>query len=181
MKKVLFCLMLLSSLTLSAQKPFERDSVIQVPGKTTTEIYNAVKTWFVENAKFDSRNIIQVDNPQDGILTGKGSIPIKFGGIGLGHCITGHLEFITDVRIKEGRFKVHMYQFMHYRENTQCDPSYNQGLIYTEIPAEKKGFWGKPYRKVHEAAIPLINKWCDNTFKTMKEKVDNGAKETENW
>lgn len=182
MKKVLFSLMLLCSIGAMAQKEYEKEKVIQAPGKSIEDIYKSLKTWFVENSKYDSRNILQIDSKDEGQLMGKANISITFNGMTWSP-MNGTISFIVDIKIKDERFKAKFYQFSHERNNLSLSPKWDQGIVYAEIPEERKsGLKWKPYRVFMEKAIPMLDTWCEDTFNNWELKVNTSSKkEDDNW
>lgn len=184
MKKVLLLFVLITyiiNIEIIAQNGYEQEKVIQAQGKSVESIYKALKTWFVENAKYDSRNIIQIDNPDEGVLMGKSNIGISFTGMAT-LAMSGNISFIIDIKIKEGRFKVHFYQFSHQRGNLSHAASWDQGTVYMEMPEKIPSGKTWAFKTFHKKAIPLLNEWCNNAFNEMEQKVKNYTdKENEDW
>lgn len=182
MKKVLLVLMLAFSINLMGQQEYQREKVIQAPGKSITEIYKALKIWFVENAKSDSRNIIQIDNPTEGELMGKACVKIAFNNL-TWNALTGTIAFIVDVKIKEGRFKVKFSQFSHQRDKMSLSATWDQGTVYDKVPENRQsGVKWKAYRTFSEKALPMLDTWCEDAFKSMENKVNSCVdEENDNW
>lgn len=181
--RILFLgLVMLFSISVIAQNEYERERVIQAPGKSVEDIYKSLKTWFVENAKYDSRNILQIDNKADGELVGKASVQIEFKNL-TWNALSGTITFVVDIKMKENRFKVRLYQFSHQRNDLTLSSSWDQGIIYKEIPADRKsGVKWKAYRTLSEKALPMLNTWCEDTFATMEKKVNSAVtKDDDNW
>lgn len=50
--------------------------VIKVPGKTSNQLYVSAREWFAESFK-SANEVLQMDDPLNGKLIGKGSMPIS--------------------------------------------------------------------------------------------------------
>lgn len=172
MRKILLGLLLLCSIGVMAQNEYEKEQVIQAPNKSVEDIYKSLKTWFVENAKYDSRNILQIDSKADGQLMGKANISIAFNNM-TWNAMSGTISFIVDIKIKDGRFKTKFYQFSHQRKDMSLSSLWDQGIVYSELPEERQsGMKWKAYRVFLAKAIPMLDTWCEETFKNMEQKVN---------
>lgn len=106
MKHFLLIISLLFYLSSLAQEYAE---VVQVEGKSSTELYSLGKQWFVNT--FNSANaVLQMDNPELGKLIGKGITNIydayQTGGIGnIPVSVNYKLSYTVNLSVKEGRYK----------------------------------------------------------------------------
>jgi len=73
MKKILLLMAMFASMNVMAQgNPIQCDSVIQAQGKNVAELYPMIKAWAA--ITYNSANaVIQMDDPQNGILICKGA------------------------------------------------------------------------------------------------------------
>ena len=82
----------------------EFSSVVQVDGVNASDLYVRAKIWFADSF-VDSKNVLEVEDKDAGILIGKGSIayePNVYMSSGL---IRGHIRFTIKVMVKDGRYK----------------------------------------------------------------------------
>lgn len=68
---ILFIFISMSTMLSLANEALARDSVIQAKGLTSQQIYESIKKWFITNAKYDSRYIIEHDDAVNKHLVGK--------------------------------------------------------------------------------------------------------------
>ena len=160
-----------------------RDSIIKVDGYSTKQIYDGVKTWFVENAKYDSRAILQIDKEDEGILQGKVSIPVEWHSM-TWWCLTGYVSSIFYIQIKEGRFRVKFYNFTHF--STVAPPAVLQKWCMGEVldegyPESLKSGLKPAYNHMRKRVRPLIYTNTSQWFKDMKTSVEQGSRVEEDW
>ena len=158
MKKILLLLVVcLCASAVKAQNAYERDTVIQVPNLNTTQIYEGLRNWFITSFKKDSRDIIQIDDPQNGSIIAKLHYPFVIkhitwaGGSGV-------VEFVLDLKIRDGRFKIKLRDFFHTSTSDIGASSWSMGLIKEALPQEwEKGWKFKQQREVYKRLLPDID------------------------
>jgi len=162
MKKIiLFLIFAICLCNAKAQKAYERDTVIQVPGKSIEQIYEGLRTWFISSFEKDSRDIIQVDDPANGSIVTKLHFPFVIkhltwaGG-------SGYVTCMLDLKIREGRYKIKLYDFIHTSTNNPNVTNWNVGLVTEELPKEwEKGMKYKQEREVYKRLFPKVTTFAD--------------------
>ncbi len=77
---------------------------IAVPGKSKDELYAAAKEWFVYAYK-SANNVIQLDDPANGKLIGKGTFTVPY---------LGELQVVrhtVTIEVKDGKYRYFIDQF----------------------------------------------------------------------
>lgn len=98
--------------------------VTEVEGVKQAELYNGVRLWIAENFK-SAKQVIDLENREDGILIGNGVIPnIKFDG-GMGIVIPNNASFKMKVEVRDGKIRLTFTQF-------QIEGRYNSTLFKQE-------------------------------------------------
>lgn len=162
MKKFPFFTILFSVFFLSfaqAQNNYKgimKDSVVIVEGVSSDEIYNSVISWTRSLGQIvRDHDIIEINDQGQHNLQGKFTDYIHFQGIKW-EGFSGPLSWSWDVRVKEGKFRIRMFDF--YLDNKYID-----GRIYNEIPEGK----GVIQRKGYPHIYPIIWTKIDFTFNAL--------------
>lgn len=105
MKKIL-CILLFLPLFLSAQ---DYSEIIEVPGKSTDQLYSSAREWFALNFK-SATDVLKMDDPISGKLIGKCSSHITEsyvmnGLISVPITIDWYPLFTISIAIKNGKYK----------------------------------------------------------------------------
>ena len=141
MKKCLFILLMLISVNVMGQEePLQCDTVIQAPGKSVSEIYTSVKAWVATS--FNSANdVIQMDDPDNGILICKGNFKYDAPGGAMTYgVLDGWVNFTLQVQVREGRCRITMGNFTHEAKPVPGGSyDWSLGLITNRKRAKAKG------------------------------------------
>lgn len=183
MKKIFFLFAaLLCFVSAKAQDDNEIvvDTVIQVPGVDAAKIYSSLRLWFIEAAKYDSRAVLQVDKKDDGLLQGRMSHEFVVNNM-TWSSLSGYISAIIDVRIRDGRYKMRMYNFEHRSTAPQFTAQWCQGRIYKKAPDSLKGMAKKPYNKMLDKALPLISIWTKSIIQGSKDAISSEKKVEDDW
>lgn len=176
MKKVLFSLLLLCSIGAMAQEPLKFSEVIQVEGMNAKDIYNTAKRWFVSTFK-DANSVLQVDSPNDGMLTGKGNIPFEYKSLTWASS-SGCIWFIIDIKAKDGRFKMTVSDFRHESFAPKYAKEWSLGLIYDSYLPEYK----HQHKKIWDKVEPMCVEEYPNLVSSIQEFMKNNkVVEDDNW
>jgi hypothetical protein len=105
MKKLLFMFILMPLFTLAQ----EYSEVVEVPGKSSDQLYSTAREWFAETFK-SANNVLQMDDPIAGKLIGKASTKVSEsyvagGMIKVPMTIDWYPNFTIKVSVKDGRYK----------------------------------------------------------------------------
>lgn len=155
MKKIfLIFLVLATALCAHANEPFARDSVIQAPGLDSQQIYESLKKWFISNAKYDSRYIIEHDDAANKHLVGRMNFVYNANSMTWA-AGSGHISVVIEIMAREGHFKVRLSDFRHTSEHPQYAAHWSLGTVTKEIPEEwASGFKTKQQRETYKRVLP---------------------------
>lgn len=156
------------------------DTVVQVPGVDAAKIYSCLRLWFIEAAKYDSRAVLQVDKESEGLLQGRMSHGIEFRSM-TWSSLTGYISAVIDVRIKDGRYKMRMYNFEHRSVAPQYTSQWSQGTIYKKAPSSLTGLKKAPYNKMLSKALPLIDEWTKSIIEDSKKSITSPKSSEDDW
>ena len=120
--------------------PIGRDGVVQVEGATAAQLYARGKLWFAE-AFIDSKNVLEVEDKETGVLVGKGTIPYEPNVFISSGVIRGHIGFTVKILVKDGRYKYTLTDFTHTGSFSSIAGPVDFGLI-TDGPPPKIGTKG---------------------------------------
>lgn len=183
MKKLLLILFLVTTTLCSyANEPLARDSVIQASGLSSQQIYESLKKWFIANAKYDSRYIIEHDDPTNNHLVGRMNFKYKANSMTWA-AGSGHISVVIEIMAKDGRFKVRLSDFNHTSEHPQYADQWSLGTITTEIPEEWASGWKtKQQRETYKRVLPRCLEISDMLINDISEyALDFKPIEEENW
>lgn len=179
MKKFLSLLALILMSISAFAEPLSYSEVIEVPGRTQTEIYGGIKQWVALN--FRSANAVtQMDNPEQSILIVKGNFEYEYGSFFMS-AYTGWVSFTLKFQAKDGRFKVTMTDFVHENKKGNA-PDCSLGYVTDD---EKSGQGGLN-KLAHDKAWRDIKKKCRNRFESIVNSLKtfkgyNGIDEDDDW
>ncbi len=181
-KLLLLSVSLLMALAAFANEPYARDSVIHAEGLSSDQIYESLKKWFITNAKYDSRYIIQHDDAANKHLVGKMNFKFIVNHL-TWHAATGVVEVVIDVMARDGRFKIKLSDFQHVSTEPRWGPMWSIGTVTTELPDEwKKGFKYKQHREVYKRVFPRCQEIADLLLHDIAEYAkDFKPIEAEDW
>ncbi|GHT62989.1 hypothetical protein FACS189451_08760 [Bacteroidia bacterium] len=183
MKKVvlLFCVLFGISNFSNAQEPLSFSKVIQTENISQDDVYNGVRTWFALAMK-DANKVLVMDDKNAGILVGNTNIKYSFGKFTYS-AYDGFIDFVIQVNIREGRFKVEIKNFSHKKSNPNASvPDF--GLITTaEESPFNKGMNKKPNQNVWEDIKKKIEALSEVIFSQIESSAKSGAVDSgnDNW
>lgn len=174
MKKLILLLSILwIAVSAFANEPLSRDTVISVPEKSASQIYDGLKKWFITNAKFDSRYIIEQDDKESKHMVGKIAFSHRVSNITWA-AGSGYITVVIDVMARDGRFKLRLSDFNHKSDNPKYSSHWSLGTITEELPEEwAKGFTTKQWRETYKR----VRTRCDEIINTIFNTVGEYCKE----
>lgn len=198
MKKIfLFIITLFSISELNAQmfrlndqtlEQLSFEKVIPVDSVKSEVLYLMIKKWMAESYG-DADEVTKYDEKNKNIY-GKGHIPFNVNNITY-NAASGYISYNIDIRIKDNRFKVKVYGFVHTSTHPTYGYGWSNGLVYKECPSDeimKKNKWGalkrRQYKKVDERVRPVcIGEWADIVLGLESSIINNlnDRIEEENW
>lgn len=153
MRKILLFLLLISSISTFAQKPFECDTVIVCPGLTADKIYSKFKYFVADNYR-SAQNVIQLDDKDEHHLLCKGNIRFEVKNL-TWHMLDGVINFTLDLQAKDGKARIIMRDFSHENFDRKFGDAWCMGPVYDQVPEGfKKG--KRSYKEMIKRATPLI-------------------------
>ena len=170
MRKLLLMLMLALSFGAAAQVKYEVDTVLQAPGKSKQQIYDALKVWLADWMR-DSKDVSRIEDEDNGILMGKCAVPFNVKGVQLKY-LSGLVHLSIRIDIREGRYKVRMYNWWH-ESFTKEYAAWSIGEIYTTVPDGLKYRFTWSYKKFLPKFFPFAKEVEQRTFSTMQEWIAN--------
>lgn len=126
--------------------PLRYEQVIEIKGKMKGELYKKAKMWLAKNFK-DSKEVIQIDDPEGGHLYGRGALQFSYttdmsgslidlhGGDKAGD-ISGFITFNISIDVKDGKYRFIIERFdhtCHYQSSRYFSKDqYSLGILTTE-------------------------------------------------
>ena len=112
----------------TSEEPLAFTDVVKVDDVSASELYMRAKLWFA--ASFvDSKNVLEVEDKDAGILVGKGAIsyePVVYQASTL---VRGRIQFEVRVLVKDGRYKYSLSDFRHHGSRSTAYGPIDFGLI----------------------------------------------------
>lgn len=117
MKLLLVIIGLTIGLNTFAQIPVKNGTIFyeqidSLPGMVQSDIYKRSKLWIVQAFK-DAKEVIQIDNKDEGEIVGKGSLDCTYTLLGTG--IPCRVFFTIKLNSKDGKHRIQLYDFTGYR------------------------------------------------------------------
>jgi hypothetical protein len=135
------------------------DEVVTVDSSLKKDqLFMQLRQWFVENF-MESKNVLEVNDMENGLLTGKGTYKYtKINGLNV-H--SGHVMFVINMAVKDGKYRYQLYDFTATDENqsllSSTAKSYTHTIDLNEILAMyKKGKREKFTRMFLDDMIDLV-------------------------
>lgn len=150
----------------------EYTELVQVDSTTTQkELYSRAKEW-VAIAFKSAKDVIQMDDSENGIMILKGIIPIS-GGM---YLADGKVDFTMKIQLKNGRYKYWITNFNH----SSYKSGYSGGALENTKPACGSMFMMKKgWNQVKERTDEYAHAIAQNLKNFMaKQSID---KKEESW
>lgn len=164
MKQLVFLATMVMTILCKAQneglEPYSFTEVVKAEAKTANELYYLSKIWLADSYK-NSKEVIQMDDPTNHTIVGKGVIRYKSKVFMGGAATTGIVKYTIKIIAKDGRYKYEFTDFIHEGNDSGSSFGY---ILKTENPPLKIGW----------------EKWRIKVYKDIKEQIDNTIKPLEN-
>lgn len=149
----------------------EYSELVKIDSTTTQkELYSRAKEWVAITFK-SAKDVIQMDDSENGILILKGIMPIS-GGM---YLADGKVDFTMKIQLKNGRYKYWITNFIH----SSYKPGYSGGSLENAKPAcgsmsmVKKG-WIQVKETTNNYALSIIENLKNFiTKQNIQKKGDN--------
>lgn len=158
-------------------RPYEVDTVIQVPNVTAAQIYAGAKAW-IATAVVDAKSVIQLDDPTNNHLIGKSNLRLQVNHM-MYSSLTGHIEFVIDIQARDGRMRVKLYGFDHKADHSPGPYNWDMGPVY--VDGERPDAPKKSYKEMQKRALPLISENVTMILDGLKSKASVSTSEDDNW
>lgn len=171
MKKIIFFLFALLSLSISAQiRPLQCDTVIQEPGKNVDKLYPIIRAW-VASTFNSAQDVIQMDDSDNGIMICKGCFDYVAPKGMLYRYADGVIHFTLKVQVRDGRYKVTVSNFIH--ESTQVNGRnyWSAGSITTSEKYVGSGDKDRRWKKIW----PSLKLSCLMQYMTFVKSISNAT------
>jgi len=142
-----------------ADRTFEK--IVEAPGFTKDQIYNAARIWIAQNFK-SAKSVIEMDSKEDGIIVGNGIIPYPSSGLESVAKDGWKVPFSMRIDIKDQKFRVSFFNIM-----LSIPPSGTGTGRTSEFPVRRQSDM--------DAIKPVLLKFCDEilaSLNTNKAKSD---------
>lgn len=181
MKKLLFLSMLLFSISTFAQEELTFSKVIQSEAEVDKAALYASLRSFVSTYFHDSKQVIQMDDKDAGILICKATSIFNSPSLMLS-AYEGWIDFNLKLQARDGRVRIEVSHFFHHNKPGNQAKA-QLGVLTTAEEYADSGIQKKYHNKVwlllKEQAEEISNKAFAGVEKAVKEGATSGAKEEE--
>lgn len=156
-------------------KAYSLSSVITVKDVQKDILYSKSKQWLTVYYK-SSKDVIQLDDKENGIIIGKGNF--VYHALGMTYAsYEGWVNYTFKIQVKDGRLKFEIYDFIHENKPGNARSS-ELGLITTAENYTDKGL-SKGY---HNNTWKDIKKESETHFNNaLKNLTDAVSQQQDNW
>lgn len=144
--------------------PLKYTDVIYLKDSTVSQsiLYSRAKSWMYQTFK-DSKAVIEIDNPTNGELSGKGAVHFMSKNIIAQAGVAGVIRYLVSIYVKDGRYKYIVTDFIH-------DPIFYKSMIPISLGliTDSKRY---PYEITKGRGVYLHKVW-----KELQEDSDTEAK-----
>lgn len=162
MKKYLLIFSLFIS-TLASSQNLSFSNVFQAEGKSSQEIYAAVKLWSA-TAFAEAKAATQVDDSENCLISFSSNIQYQYGSISMA-AYDGWINFTLTIQCRDGRYKVEMSNINHENKPT-ATKSCRLGVIAADENSYKS-FNKKVASDIKIKTAALYDSICGNIEKSV--------------
>lgn len=183
-RSVLFLAMMMAFSCAMAQEPLSYSEVIQQEGKSSSEIYKNVKKWFANTFR-SAQDVIQYDGAGEEV-SGKATINYEEKSLTYA-AASGIIYYNIDVKVKEGRLRIVIDNFIHTSTHPTWGKQWSIGTIYKQKPSDEElksivhGLSKKQYRGVDERVRPLCFQEISSLIASLKSFMAQQQNDDDNW
>lgn len=176
--------MMMAMCSAFAQEPLSYSEVIQQEGKSSSEIYKNVKRWFANTFR-SAQDVIQYDGAGEEV-SGKAAINYEEKNLTYA-AASGLVYYNIDVKVKEGRLRIVIDNFIHTSTHPTWGKQWSIGLIYKNKPSDDElksivhGLSKKQYRGVDERVRPICLQEISSLVASIKNFMAQQQQEDDNW
>ncbi|SHJ63548.1 protein of unknown function [Arenibacter nanhaiticus] len=176
-RKFLVLLVGMFTCIINSQEVLTFSDVVEVENVLSTNLYNRAKLWFASAYK-SSNDVLQVENKEEGMLIGKGSISYEQPFLSGMNTTVGNVNYLIKIFVKDGRYKYEITNFIHH------GASESFGLITTDdnYPRNTKKSALKWENRVWNDIKNQVDLEVRSLIPSIKEGMrESIASENENW
>jgi hypothetical protein len=157
--------------------PIEFQTVIEAEGRTSAELYALARDWFTKTF-VSSEAVLEVQDPERGVLDGKASFAVSGDQPFVDDGITGVVRFSIHVGVKDGRARCTLSQFTH--QSTWLKWQVSFGLLTTAEDPGKEVFSVKKWRIGNNAQLKdAASRDAEATLTSLRAALTTPAKADE--
>jgi hypothetical protein len=138
-------------------------TVVQdVASTSQSELYSRAKIWFVNNFR-DAKEVVQLDDKENGLIMGKGNFYVSYGFMGLP--VSERMNFTVSIRVKDNKFKAQITGMQLRSEPSKYQPTAIDTPV--ELYNTEKPNKNKTIQKIIAATIEQSNKILTSITSSM--------------
>lgn len=142
--------------------------VLQIDNQSEEKVYNAAKMFVVDNF-VSSNDVLQLDDSYNHIVVVKSRFNFVNQKTGAGFSfMDGFIRFTLKIEIREGRYRVSVYDFIHQSTSLKYNDFWSLGLINKDGIADQSKCKDPRVKKTQEQ---LINS-CSDFSNLLINKID---------
>lgn len=171
MRELLFISLLLSLGLTTQSQTLEYEEVFSVDSNITKdELFNRARSWFVDYYK-DANEVLQVSDKESGELIG--AAIYKYSFLVGGGRMAMTIDYRVSVKMKEGRYKVSIYNLYNSKSSNNGSTPYNGIGEITENHKENKRWLNpKRYGKMTMSIRAYVEVIYQSLFAAMSKPIE---------
>lgn len=160
----------------SKSEPLSFAEVVAVKDASTSELYTRAKLWF-STAFVDSKNVLEVQDKEAGVLAGKGSFSYEPNIFMSSSLIRGRVTFSISIIFKDGRYKYSLSDFTHHGSSLRSQGPINFDLITTTeacppVPGTTKDMRETVWKHLKEVSTAKANALVQSLKSKLAQPID---------
>lgn len=180
MKKIILIVLILSFCGKSfaqTQSALSFSEVIQQEGKNPEQIYSELRNWFVRTFT-SSQDVIQYEQ-ENKTISAKATFPYICRSL-TWSASSGYVSYNIYIRIKDGRFKITIDNFIHHSTDPNFGDAWSNGLVYKDELSDEelkqlgfKALMRKQYKAIDKRVRPLCYEESAKLLVSLKDFLEN--------
>lgn len=172
--------MMIAGIVFGQELRFEE--VVQAEGLTAKQLYDNALIWAANEYK-SSNDVIQVKDPENFVILGKGAYKYKPDFFMAHVPAIGWIRHTFKITCKDGRYKYEFYDFNHEGSNNSYGQNGTIGILndgdkYTgNSEALDRGY----RNRTNKDAVKQSKNFVQLEIKSLKEAMNKTSHKQENW
>jgi len=140
--------------------------VVEVPGKSKSEIFKNAKVWFANNFR-SAKDVINFQDEDSGIVSGRGNTSLYLQSLGVP--VERILYYSIKIEAKDGRFRYTIDEIEISSiglETTPIEIEFSKEYMYSK-KGKQKGFSWKWYDQYEQKIIDLESRLKNDLMKNQ--------------